>query len=193
MRYRKNVFVLVIFLLLLVFPESIINAAPQTEEEFYDYVRSLGYKVTTDNGKTANFGVYKEYNSIVWGDSHGRLEYSSLCGRDSEWEYLGYQENGISDVGNSCFPNDIDSGVHPSCWNFVKVVGAVQSWDGLSKEQIDFLLNTPLMGNGASFEDNFTIIDIGGIEYAKVESPPTWGSQGVIYTENTGVKLGCTY
>jgi len=183
----KTMFFVMMFLMFLS-STSYAFTEPKTKEEFYDYVRSSGYKVETDNGLKANFNTYKEYDLIVWGDPFGRYKNGSMCGRSSEYEYLGYKEDGTSSVGNRCFPNDVTSGEHPTNWDFTKVPGAVKSWERLTESQVSYILTTPLIGHGADESDALTIEDIGGIEYAKIEVPPTWFNKGSIYTENNGVK-----
>lgn len=168
----------------LIMPKSAF-AYPDNQDDFYEYIKMLGYPVTLPDGKKANWTTYKNYNVIVWGSQHGRHKNGSLCKNDSEYEYLGYDRK-VKDVTNACFPNDDSSGTHPKNWNYISVDGAEKSWSGLDASVEKHIKSSPWTGNGATASKPLFYKDIGSESKVKVEVSPTWRGSGAVYTKNRG-------
>lgn len=163
-------------------PISEAKKYPGTEAEFYQYIKDIGIREYDKSlSKRANWVTYRDYNVIAYGYQHGRVKMDSKCKNDAEYEYIGYDYYD-SDITNDCFPDDEVGSSPPEKWNYQVVDSDLSSWRILSFQR-DHIMNSNLQGHGAT---SLTVAKLGGQKYAKVESPPTWKSEGNIYTENKG-------
>jgi len=211
-KHIKRVAALIVILLIVTssfffWNDRAMAKAFDTEEEFFQYVESVGKpRVTDDMRYYANWQTYEEYyqydkSFIAYGPQSGGTrtikdsqenDLTNPCGLPEGTEvneYLGYNESGQGKINNPCYPNDAHSGMHPRYWSYDYLGSeALSTWKLLSDAQENHLKNSPLSGNGASFSDNFTVEDINSDykNYVRVDIAPTWNGQAVVYTENGG-------
>lgn len=185
--------VLIILILISVIP--IKSFAISSEQEFYEYLDSIGQERKTERGRVASYKTYKEYNLIVYGDPWGDTKPTGINGKTgSQKRYLGYTLDDKS-YTNPYFPPDPGgSGNKPEQFNYIKPSGAIPSWDIKDTAQRSYMKTATLSGNGAS-SPSFNVNYIGGEAYAKVLSASTWKGDGAIYTNHkvNGVKRYATF
>jgi len=158
--------------------------AIESEQEFFNYLDSIGVPKSNTANKVANYLTYKEYGLIVYGSPWGDRKPTGINGKTGpQYRYLGYT---LEDdpYTNPYFPPDASSGNKPENFNYIKPSGALESWKSLTdKAQKEHMLYSTLSGNGAT-SPSFTLASIGGYEYGKLLSPSTWKSQGSIYLQH---------
>jgi hypothetical protein len=186
---------LIILIQLLSFPGINLKSvyAFSNEQEFLDWLESIDQRIYDSRGRKANFEVYNKYdNIVVYGSPFGNSlsDWKAVSngrwihnGQEGEFRYLGYNIHG-SIVTNPYFPRDEGGTSLPhSQWNFLKVTGASESWNIYSTDIQNFMLNQPVYN--MTPDQTIKIKDIGGKEYAKVLTTPTWRSGFSVYTEYT--------
>lgn len=183
---RILVFILMIGLFLSSFNFEVFASGINSEQEFFNYLDSIGQRRQTEEGNVANYLTYKKYNLIVYGSPWGDTKPTGIGGyTGTQYRYLGYT---LEDEAytNPYFPPDETSGNKPEQFNYIKVANSRESWrvitDGAQREH---MLNSPMSGNGAT-SLSFTLNSIGGIEYGKLLSASTWKSQGSVYLQHRG-------
>lgn len=158
--------------------------AINSEQEFFNYLDSIGVPKSNTANKVANYLTYKEYGLIVYGSPWGDRKPTGINGKTGpQYRYLGYT---LEDdpYTNPYFPPDASSGNKPENFNYIKPSGAEESWESLTdKAQKEHMLYSTLSGNGAT-SPSFTLASIGGYAYGKLLSPSTWKSQGSIYLQH---------
>lgn len=177
---------IILIILILVSSIPIESFAINSEQEFFNYLDSIGTRKTNSSNKVASYSTYKEYNLVVYGDPWGDTKPTGINGKTGpQQRYLGYTlENDA--YTNSYFPPDATSGNKPEDFNYIKPSGASESWVAIQDSaQKEHMLYSPMSGNGATSQ-SFTLSSIGGLSYGKLLSPSTWKSQGSIYLQHKG-------
>lgn len=181
MRKITAIILIMAFILSLI---PINSYAIESEQEFFNYLDSIGVRRTNKGNKVANYLTYKEYGLIVYGSPWGDRKPTGINGKTGpQYRYLGYT---LEDdpYTNPYFPPDASSGNKPENFNYIKPSGAEKSWESLTdKAQKEHMLYSTLSGNGAT-SPSFTLASIGGYAYGKLLSPSTWKSQGSIYLQH---------
>jgi len=165
--------------------QPLIIYAFDNQQQFYEYLINEGIDIESEKGRPANFEIYKKYNLIVYGSPFGDTKPTSTDPQrypGTQYRYLGYTVND-EPYTNPYFPPDAIGNNKPENWNYIPVYKAIQSWDMLDDIRHDYMLQAPLSGNGAT-SPTFTVMSIGGKEYAKLLSPSTWQSEGSVYTQH---------
>jgi PKD repeat protein len=187
--YKKSMLIMLGFMVLFtslfggISPPS-ASAYPNNEQQFFEYLTAINKPIYNVDSYKANFSIYQKYNLIVYGSpkdvKNNQYKKSSLCGNSGgEYRYHGFNEKGGL-VTNYCFPNDARGSDPPERWDFVPIPGATDTWP-TNSEQVNYILNTPLQGHGAT---TLTVAQAGGRPYAEVLSVPTWLTSGAVRLEH---------
>ncbi|HYE10848.1 MAG TPA: hypothetical protein VEF53_11770, partial [Patescibacteria group bacterium] len=136
MTKRKLISMMLIAALIFsIFPVQQVFAYPDTQTEFFDYLKSIGEpRYNTIGDKEANFDTYKKYKLIVYGKPWGNVLYSTLTGRN-ETRYLGYTKDN-ENYYNTYFPNDERGTKSPLQWIYESVSNADSSWLGKNEDAV---------------------------------------------------------
>lgn len=181
---RLRIFKIVIFLLLFsIFQQLCITEIVYaddpfgSQEAFLAFLAKMGVP-THVNGKAASYNSYKTYHMIIYGTPQDIADNDY---KDGQYRYLGYTQYGEK-FPNPDFPPDIGASGPITEWgNWVKVDGAQESWNSFGNYPKTYNQNTVLIGYDNENTKKYTAADI-GFEYAKLLSPATAMSVGVVYT-----------